>query len=224
MKAMLVSFLVATLLWGASVTVSSRAQAARVDTEELMYYPSGMFLKEAVLGYDHAAAALAWLRTVQYYGEHVTGDQQFDMLFHLCDVTTDLDPSFEEPYVFGSFILLTEGRRPSAGMRLLEKGREMNPDAWRLFFETGFAYYIAWENYPEAAKYFAAAAGMPGAPEQASRFAAYVTYRAGELATSLLLWADLAERTTNPELREKALEKVEELQAALAESGAGSGS
>jgi hypothetical protein len=195
-----------------------------MDTEELMYYPSGAFLKEAVLGYDQAAASLAWLRTVQYYGEHARGDQNFDMLYHMCDVTTDLDPSFEEPYVFGSFILLTEGRRPSAGMRLLEKGREANPDAWRLFFETGFAYYIAWEDYAEAAKHFTAAANMPGAPEQASRFAAYVTYRAGELRTSLLLWADLAERTTNPELREKALEKVEELQATLAESGAGKGS
>jgi hypothetical protein len=222
MKGTLFGFLVAVVFWGGAVVISPHASARRHEREELMYYPSGAFLKEAVLGYDQAAASVMWLRTVQYYGEHVRGDQEFDMLYHMCDVTTDLDPRFEEPYVFGSLVLLTEGKRPTAGMRLLEKGREENPGSWKVFFETGFAYYIAWENYPEAARYFARAAAMPDAPERASRFAAWATYRAGDLKLSLALWADLAERTRNPELRKRAVKKVEELSARLAE-GEGKG-
>ena len=202
-------------LWAGALLASPDAAAYKMEKQELFYYPAGPFLKEAVLGYAQAAAALTWLRSVQYYGEHVRGDQKFDLMYHLCDITTDLDPRFEESYTFGSFVLLTEGKRPSAGMKLLEKGLTENPESWKLHFEIGFMYYIAWEDYPQAARYFAAAAAMPGAPEYTSRFAAFVTYRAGELETSLLLWKELAARTTNPELREKALQKIAELSEAV---------
>jgi hypothetical protein len=218
MVRILVSLALAAACWGGAVSVSSGSRRDRVEKPELFYYPSGQFLRQATMGYDQAASSLAWIRTVQYYGEHAKGDRRFDMLYHLCDVTTDLDPHFEEPYTFGSFILLTEGKRPSAGMDLLAKGRRENPQSWRIFFETGFTYYIAWENYREAARYFTEAARMPGAPEYAARFAAWVSYRAGETRTSLLLWQELAERTTNPQIREKALKKVQELTARLSES------
>jgi tetratricopeptide (TPR) repeat protein len=110
---------------------------------------------------------------------------------------------------------MTEGKRPSAGMELLRKGRENNPESWKLLFETGFIYYISWEDYEKAAEYFTEAARIPGAPEYTKRFAAFVTQRAGELQTSILLWQELAERTSNPQLREKARKKVEELTALL---------
>jgi hypothetical protein len=211
MRGMLLGMMIAIALWGGAVWASSRLEARALGQEEFIYYPNGAFLREAALGYEQAAASLAWIRTVQYYGEHTRTDQQFDMLYHMCTVTTDLDPRFEEPYVFGGLVLLTEGKQPTAGMKLLEKGRTENPDNWRIHFETGFCYYIVWEDYETASHYFTLAAGMPGAPEQARRFAAWVSYRAGDLRTSLYLWADLADRTTNPELREKAILKVEEL-------------
>ena len=134
MKNVLLGWLLAVSLWGGALLASPDVHAHKMEKEELFYYPSGAFLKEAVLGYDQAAAALAWLRSVQYYGEHVRSDQKFDLMYHLCDITTDLDPHFEEPYTFGSFVLLTEGKRPSAGMKLLEKGRAENPESWRIFF------------------------------------------------------------------------------------------
>jgi hypothetical protein len=187
--------------------------------EELFYFPNGEFLREAALGYDQAAASLTWLRTVQYYGLHKRTDLRFDMMFHLCDVVTDLDPRFEEPYIFGSFVLISEGEKPEEGVELLRKGLSENPESWRILFETGFVYYVFGENYGEAAKYFAQAAAVPGAPEQVSRFAAWVTYRAGELETAYLLWRELAEHSTNPTVREKAWEKVQELAAQIEESG-----
>ncbi len=215
MKTTLLGCLLAVSFWGGALLVSPDAQASKTEKPELFYYPSGTFLNQAVLGFDQAVSALSWVRAVQYYGEHALSDQVFDQMYHLCDITTDLDPRFEEPYTFGAFVLLTEGKRPSAGMKLLAKGRENNPESWRLHFETGFMYYIAWEDYPKAAHYLAAAAAMPGAPEYTNRFAAFVNYRAGELETSLLLWKGLAARTTNPKLREKALEKIEELSGQL---------
>ncbi len=207
----------AAALWGAAAAVSPRAGAGRpLAREELLYYPNGRLLREAALGYDQAAASAAWLRTVQYYGEHHRGDRTFDSMYHLCDVVTDLDPRFEEPYLFGSFVLLTEGHRPEEGMALLAKARRENPDSWRVLFESGFVDYIVWNKYAEAADYFRRAAALPGAPEYASRFAAYVSARAGETRTALLLWQELAQRSGNPDFRRMAEKKVEELQARLA--------
>jgi hypothetical protein len=53
------------------------------------------------------------------------------------------------------------------------------------------------------------------------RFAAWVTYRAGKLETSLLLWQDLARRATNPRIREKAERRVQELAAQIEAGAAG---
>jgi len=215
--------LAAALLWAGAVWLVPDAASGRAEREEFLYYPSGAFLRSAVMGYDQAASAVAWIETVQYYGKHARGDQHFDYLYHLCDVTTELDPHFEEPYTFGSFVLLTEGKRPSAGMTLLEKGRENNPESWKIFFETGFTYYIAWKDYPTAAYYFTRAAGMPGAPEVTDRFAAWVSTRAGDVRTAILLWQELADRTTNPELKAKAMRKVQELAAQIQAPGTAGG-
>jgi hypothetical protein len=217
----LLGILLAVLSWGGAVELSEHARGSEVEKEELFYYPSGRFLRQAVLGYDHAAATLAWLRAVQYYGEHVIRDRRFDMMYHVCDVITDLDPGFEEPYVFGSFVLLTEGKRPLEGMRLLDKGRMNNPYSWKIHFESGFIEYIAWQDHEKAAEYFAKAASLPGAPEQAERFAAYVTYKAGDYRTSLSLWSQLAENSRNPEVRRKAEAKVQEILALVASEEAG---
>jgi len=77
--------------------------------EELSYYPSGRFLRPATLGHAATAADLAWLRAVQYYGEHRTTDNRFVRMEHVFDILTTLDPTFEPAYVFGSFALAQEG-------------------------------------------------------------------------------------------------------------------
>ena len=215
MRGPLMALGAAAVVWGGSIWMAPRADETLAADRDLLYYPSGRFLKEAALGYDQAMASILWLRVVQYYGEHARGDRIFDQLYHMCDVTTDLDPHFEEPYTFGAFVLVSEGRQPQSGMDLLAKGRRHNPESWKVYFESGFIEYIAWQNIPKAAHYFTRASRMPGAPEYADRFAAWVAYRAGDLRTSILLWKELAEHSKSEVIRKKAQEKVEELTAEL---------
>lgn len=202
-------------LWTAAAAVSPHAQTSRAQREELLYYPSGRFLKEAALGYDQAVAAWAWLRTVQYYGAHRRGDRQYDMMYHLCDIVTDLDPAFTEPYLFGSFVLFTDGRRPDQGERLLKKGLAKNPRSWEVAFENGFANYLFLGNEKEAARYFALSASLPDAPEYTSRFAAFAAQRAGDRRMAVALWREVSQRSSNPWLREMAAEKADALQAEI---------
>jgi hypothetical protein len=215
MRGALIALVAAALVWGAATYVSPPTDATLAGERDLIYYPSGRFLKQAALGYDQAAAAVLWLRIIQYYGEHHRGDRTFGLLYHMCDITTDLDPHFEEPFIFGSFVLISEGRQPGPGMDLLRKGRRMNPESWRLFFESGFVEYIAWDDTHKAARYFARASRMPGAPEYADRFAAWVSLRAGDLQTSIVLWKELAEHSKSEVIRKRAEKKVIELTAEL---------
>ncbi|MFM8559362.1 MAG: hypothetical protein ACKOC6_07145, partial [bacterium] len=77
----------------------ARTLPERPPFEELAYYPSGQALRPATLGHAETAADLAWLRAVQYYGEHRRSDLRFLQLEHVFVVLTSLAPGFESPYV-----------------------------------------------------------------------------------------------------------------------------
>jgi hypothetical protein len=160
----------------------------RAPGEELLYFPSGLFVRQASLGYETAAADVLWLRGIQYYGEHRLTDQKYLRIGHVMSVVTDLDPRFEAPYVFGAFVLAQELRRPDEGLALLEKGRRANPRSWNLTFETGFLHYVCRHDYAAAALEFARASRLPGHPEYVDRFAAFASQRAGNRGMAVLLW------------------------------------
>jgi hypothetical protein len=143
------------------------------------------------------------------------------MMYHLCDVVTDLDPRFEEPYVFGSWVLFTDGKRPAQGRDLLAKGLRQNPDSWAIAFENGFVHYVFLRDHRRAAECFRRAASLPGAPEYVGRFAAFASHRAGDLRMAIALWTRVAEQTDNPARRQLAEDRARELMAQLKATGTG---
>ena len=188
--------------------------------EELSYYPSGDLLKPSTLGHPQAAADLAWLRAVQYYGEHRKTDNQFVRMEHVFNILTSLAPGFESAYVFGAFALAQEGRDFAAAERLMHRGLEANPHSGRLAFEMGFLYYVrpGGRDLIRASEYFAQAARQPNAPPQAARFAAYARQHSGNLAVAYELWALVATENPNPAMREMAEREMRRIRTAL-ESG-----
>ena len=180
-------------------------------TDELLYYPSGVWVRQASLGYETAAADLAWLRGIQYYGEHRLTDQKFDMIGHVMGIVADLDPRFLQPYVFGAFVLAQEMKRPERGLALLERGMAENPDRWELPFEAGFLHYVARHDYTEAGRYFSRAAHLPGHPEYVDRFAAFAQQRAGNDVMAILLWKRVL-ATGNKYMQEVARREIARLE------------
>lgn len=183
---------------------------AAPPVDELLYYPSGAYARQASLGYETAASDVAWLRGIQYYGEHRLTDQRFDMIGHVMSVVTDLDPRFEEAYVFGAFVLAQERKDVPDGLALLRKGRDANPLSWRLAFETGFLHYVCAHDYAAAARNFARASRLPGHPEYAERFAAFATQRAGDRELAILLWKRVL-ATGNEYMQDVARRELERL-------------
>jgi hypothetical protein len=166
----------------------AKGELAQSQEDELLFYPSGLAVREASLGYETAAADIAWLRGIQYYGEHRLTDQKFDLIGHVMEIVADLDPTFIQPYVFGAFVMAQEMKEPERGLALLARGQAANPDSWMLAFETGFLHYVCLHDYRSAATYFTWASRLPGHPEYVERFAAFVNQKAGNRAMAVLLW------------------------------------
>ena len=210
---------VALLLVGALVAGAGllhrgyRASRGSKSVDELLYYPSGVWVKQSSLGYETVAADLAWLRGIQYYGEHRQSDQRYDMIGHVMDIVSELDPRFIQPYVFGGFTLAQELKQPERGLALLEKGMRANPENWRLAFEVGFLHYVCRHDYAAAGRYFALASRMPDAPDYVARFAAWSNQRAGNTAMAILLWKRV-DATGNKYMKEIARRELSRLQGA----------
>lgn len=196
---------------------AARALPPPRPLEELSYYPSGAHLEPATLGHSESAADLAWLRAVQYYGEHRITDNQFTRMGHVFDILTSLAPGFEAAYEFGAFALAQEGRDFPAAERLMLKGIAANPRSGRLAFQLGFLYYVhpGGRQLRHAAEYFQQAARLPGAPAQAARFAAFARQQSGDLVVAYALWQDVRDHSQNRYLREIAQREMEKIRRGL---------
>ncbi|MEW6686034.1 MAG: hypothetical protein AB1393_07500 [Candidatus Edwardsbacteria bacterium] len=179
--------------------------------EELMYFPSGKFLKEIAIGYDCIFADFIWLRAIQYFGEHRMTDLKFQYLGHILDVLTTLDPQFVHAYTLGSLLLTHCAKESDRTLTLLDKGMKENPDKWEIPYTKGFIYYIFLRKFDFAVKYFLEASKVPKAPEMCERFAAFVYAKMGERELSIRLWKELYERTKNEMEKETALRYIKRL-------------
>lgn len=202
---------VALLATAGAMQGSYRARRTGPAVDELLYYPSGVWVRQAAVGYETVAADVAWLRAIQYYGEHRLSDQRYDMIGHVMGIVAELDPRFTEAYVFGAFVLAQELRQPQRGLELLERGMRANPDDWRLAFETGFLHYVGTKDYEAAARYFTRASRLPGHPDYVERFAAFTNQRAGNAGMAILLWKQI-EATGNEYMQEVARRELNRLE------------
>jgi hypothetical protein len=203
-------FLLADVCW--------RALPRPRALEELSYYPSGKALEPATLGHAASAADLAWLRAVQYYGQHRGTDNRFVRMGHVFDSLTTLDPSFLPAYVFGSFALAQEGGDFPAAERLMRKGLAANPTSGELAFQLGFLYYVrpGGRDLREAARYFEQASRQADGPPQSARFAAFARQNAGDLSAAYELWSYVERTSPNPYLQDIARREASRVRDALA--------
>ncbi|OQY29707.1 MAG: hypothetical protein B6244_02660 [Candidatus Cloacimonetes bacterium 4572_55] len=180
-------------------------ERVRIDME-MAYFPNGVFLKQAVMGYDMVAADVVWLKAIQYYGGHKLGDKLFIWLDHIFGIITDLDPQFINAYVFGSLVISEDARKPELAIKLLKKGIAHNPDSWRLYFEAGFIYYLILKEYDLSIQYFTLASERPDVPPEVSkmcrRWAAFSAKKSSDFSTSLELWQEIYQSATDDYTRD----------------------
>jgi hypothetical protein len=196
-------------LWQLQQRIDARRAELHQESDELVL-GSGKLLKAMSLEYAPLMADIYWTRTVQYYGDKRTRqDPNFDLLWPLLDITTTLDPQLIVAYRFGSTFLSEPpargAGRPDLGVQLVERGIQANPEFWRLYEDLGFIYYFDAKDYAKAAAAFLEGSKKPHALVWMKILAAKVAEQGESRETSVFLWNELHNSTTDPQIKKNAL-------------------
>jgi tetratricopeptide (TPR) repeat protein len=194
------------------------AQRASVAEErDPVLLRSGKLVKAMSLEYAPLLADIYWTRVVQFYGnKRMRGQANLELLWPLLDITTTLDPNLVVAYRFGAIFLSQSApsgaARPDLAVQLIQRGIQANPDYWRLYEDLGFVYYFDLKDYPKASEAFLEGSKKPGALVWMKIMAARIAAEGESYATSLFLWKDIYDSTTDPQVKANALRHVELLQ------------
>ena len=196
-----------------------QARLRRQERPVVAALPALPFLETVALGYREAAADLAWMQAVQYYGQHRQGGNDLSEFGHYLAAVNTLDPRYEHAYVLGAVVLATDGGNLEAALEVLRRGARANPESGTYAFEMGFLSYVVGNDADAASRYFALAAQDPRQAERAQRFQAFLARQLGRLETAYLLWKDLSEHTENASLRIVARESMHRIEMELRQRG-----
>jgi len=141
---------------------------------------------------------------------------KFELLWPLLNITTTLDPKLIVAYRFGAIFLsepVVGANRTDLAIQLVKRGIEANPDNWRLNGDLGFLYYWEMKDYQDAAAVYLDGSKKPGAPPWMKVMAARVSAMGGSIETSRMIWSEIYESNTDPQIRKMAMEELKVLKA-----------
>jgi hypothetical protein len=185
--------------------------------QEVLYIPSPKAVKRMSLGYSGLLADIYWTRVVQYFGaKHKAKAKQYLILEPLLEMTTTLDPQLLPAYEFGSVFLAQkppEGAGDArAAARLVEKGIRENPQAWKLYYDLGYIYWLELKDPAKAADAFERGSRVPGAHPWMRVMAAALAAHAGETETAFFMWTNILNSSDDPNLKSNAFNRLRSLQ------------
>lgn len=191
-----------------SVLLLSQALETRTPRREAWagaapLLPRATILRPLLLGFHPLAADLYWLRTIQYFGEHIQTDGQYPYLHPLVDLVTSLDPHFVEAFQLGGLFLVIGKRFPEA-IAIYEKGIAANPERWELPHDLGRLYFLELRDDAQALRWWQVAERLPGRPHYLPRFIARLYTKTGALETAFELWKNIYESSDNEWVRKTA--------------------
>ncbi|MGH9866850.1 MAG: tetratricopeptide repeat protein [Candidatus Polarisedimenticolia bacterium] len=181
------------------------------SSAQVLYLPSGRYLKVASLGFPELLADLVYIWSIQFYGNYAAADR-FRYLEHVYgNVISELDPRYVDPYLVGSLIMSIEANDQKMALRLLDKGMAANPREWILPFEAGFICYDRLGDHARAAKYFEQAMRIEGSPAVIQRLHAEMYNKMGDRRTSLAYWREVLEQATTDYVKDVSWRHVHDL-------------
>jgi uncharacterized protein HemY len=97
---------------------------------------------------------------------------------------------------------------PQAAARLVEKGIRENPEAWRLYYDLGYIYWLELKDPGKAADAFERGSKIAGAHPWMKVMAAALAAHAGETETAVYMWTNILNSTEDPNLRANAINRL----------------
>jgi len=156
--------------------------------QEIKFLPTGEFLKASSLGYSSLVADIFWIRATMLFGErHGRGDKDwYAWLYHMVDITTDLDPEFRAAYKYGGTMLRVDGVFVDQSSLIFQKGMKHRPDEWYFPFGIAMNYFLHRKDSAIAARYMEIASRTDGAPFYLRNLAASLLSESDQLDAALI--------------------------------------
>lgn len=204
---------------GMSRWLDARKPAADPSLEEEKLYLNATTVKRLSLGFNGLAADWYWMRSLQYVGAKIIdlpenvqleslGQLDLKLLVPLLDTTTTLDPQFLAPYQYAAAVL-PEIDVPAA-IRIIRKGIDANPSAWRLYHHLG---YIYWQqnDFTAAGEAYGRGAALAGAPAWMAAMKARMLSEGGSRNTAREIYARMYEEASDDLVKDMARRRLLQL-------------
>lgn len=187
-------------------------------------------IKITSLEFDGLASDIVYLKTLVFFGSTLTGtsrrtatDQEFQWIYRMLTVSTDLDPYFLDPYLFANATLTWEANKVRETNVLLEKGiRYRDWDYWLLFYLGFNHFYFLGEN-DKASYYLMEASKKPGSSPFYGHLGARLAYNSNKIENAIIFMENILETINDKtihhdyELRLQALKAIHFLQTGVDE-------
>jgi len=208
----LIGSIVIPLALGGGTLLSAEKLSHFRDTYPIrtdpLYLPNGNYLQILSLDFDGLLSDLFWIKGAIYFGSHYrkkTHDCKW--LYHMLDLSTDLDPQYYDVYWYGSSIL------PSVdeSIRFLEKGRRNFPHDWKIPEMIGFYYHFYLKDYLSAAHYYEIASHLPGHPPYVPSLAGRFYTHAGDIESAIKVLENFYNTCDKKDLKEDFAKRIQQL-------------
>jgi hypothetical protein len=199
--------------------IDARRPSSDFQLQEEGLYLTGNTLKRASLGFNGLAADWYWMRSLQYVGNKllkagvsVQLDQlsqlNLNLLAPLLDITTTLDPEFQEPYEYAAVVLPAIDVQEA--IRITRKGIAANPLAWRLYQHLG---YIYWQqrDFKASSEAYGHGAALPGAPAWMQAMKARMAAEGGSRNLAREIYGHMYEQAGDPAVKDMARRRLLQL-------------
>jgi tetratricopeptide (TPR) repeat protein len=187
--------------------------------EEESLYLTASTANRLSLSFKGLVADWYWMRALQYVGRKIVNldeNVQLDnmaqlnlkLLAPLLDASTTLDPQFMEPFQYAAMVLPSVD--VNEAIRIINKGIQANPSAWRLYHNLGF---IQWQqkNFKAASDAYEKGAQLPGAPAWMQVMKARMEDAGGSRETAREIYRRLYEESSEQQTKDMARKRLMQL-------------
>lgn len=200
-------------------TIDARRPAPDPNAIDESLYLNPNTARRLSLGFNGLIADWYWMRSLQYVGKKIINTPEdvpidslsqlnLKLLAPLLDTATTLDPEFADPFEYAAVVL--PAIDVDAAIRIIRKGIDANPSAWRLYHHLG---YIHWQqkDYKEAADMYRRGSQLADAPQWMAAMTAKIEAEGGSRNTAREIYKRMYEDSADEKVKDMAHRRLMQL-------------
>ena len=135
-----------------------------------------------------------------------------DYIYPLLERSTQIDPYFVFPYIFGGVYVLMDTGEIGSAMRLLIRGKYANPDRWEFPFYLGWIYWLYLNDSEKTYELLLEAVTKEQCPQFVFNIVADMSKQADRYSFTETYLKGLMESTDNKEIKKQISEILQAMQ------------